>query len=307
MSKQFGAAAKRVSTAEMQSLYTELNDKVGKTFAGFELTLTLEEKQDHGDTDILVLLHPDQDIKPALNILQPLRYVKNGYCHSFLYRSSLGDVHVDFLVSSDPNLHQTKKQYYSFNDLSSVIGIMAKSLNFKYGSEGFFKRYQDKRGNWHDILISVNLNPGLQCLGLSPKPLWIKKYQDIVDYVSGSLLFDSGMYSFVLNEEPGKRTKQHGLMTALAELKKPAAVADEDYFFRRQFPAKYAEVETQKKEIDEVTYRQSRFGGNWLIENFGMKTGPDIGKMLKAISDEFGDLLNEIDENVVKEFVKRNL
>jgi hypothetical protein len=310
MPKQFGEEAERVTNQEMREIFLELQGKVGGRFAGFEPTLTLEEKQDHGDIDILVLLHPDQNPKPIIQSLDPLKTSKNGYCYSFLYQSDFGKkVHVDFLMSSDPNLHATKRQYYAFNDLSATIGIVSKALNFKYGSEGFFKRYEDKRGNWHDLLVSLNLNPGLQILGYDPKPLWIKTYDDIVTYVSSSLMFSSSMFEFALEEDAreSKRTKSQEIREKLAALGKKSAITDPDYFFMRMYKEKYHEVEEMKKEIEEKVYRQSRFNGDWLIEKFGMKPGPGIGKMLKAISDEFGDLLGEIDEEIVVAFVRAQL
>lgn len=310
MAKQFGDQAERVTSLEMEAIHKELNEKVGKQFCAFELTLILEEKQDHGDIDILVLLHPDQNPRKVINSLDPIALSKNGYCHSFLYQSDIGKkVHVDFLVSQDPILHAVKKQYYAFNDLSSTIGIMSKALNFKYGSEGLFKRYKDKRNNWHDLLISTNLNPGLQCLGLEPKPLWIRNYSDIVSYVSSSLMFDSSMYAFSLNdqEEEHKRSKQHELRVKLAKLGKKAVIVEEDYFFKRQFPDQYHEVETRKKEIEDKAYVQSQYNGDWLMKNFDMKPGPGIGKMLKLISDSFGDYLGEVEEELVKAFVREQL
>ncbi len=311
MPKQFGEEAQRVTTLEMEKIHEELYHKVGNRFCAFELTLTLEEKQDHGDIDILVLLHPDQNPKPIINSLKPLKSSKNGYVHSFLYQAETVDkkVHVDFLVSSDPIPHAVKKQYYAFNDLIAVVGIMAKALHFKYGTEGFFKRYEDKRGNWHDILVSVNLNPGLQCLGLEPKPLWIRKYQDIVNYVSSSLMFDSSMYAFALeeNDEEHKRSKQHELFVALAKLEKKAVILDEDYFLKRSFPSQYEEVESRKKEIEDKAYAQSKYNGTWLMEKFDMKPGPKLGKMLKLISDSFGDLLGTVEEELVEAFVREQL
>jgi hypothetical protein len=307
MTKQFGSEAARVSSEEMGAVFTELQGKVGNEFAGFELTLTLEEKKDHGDVDMLVLLHPDQNPAKIINSLKPLKYNKNGYCHSFLYESGIGKkVHVDFLVSSDPNLHRTKKQYYAFNDLSSTIGIVAKAYDFKYSSEGFFKRYEDKRRNWHDVFVSVDLNVGLRILGYEPKPLWLRTYQQVIDYCASSLLFDSKMFEFSLDSicSLSGRSKQHEIWQALAGMKKPATITDGDYFFKRAFPEAYKMVEDKKKEIEEKTYRESRFNGSWLMANFDLQPGPQLGKILKAISDEFGDFLGEVDEAVVTEFVK---
>lgn len=303
MAKQFGEEAERVTTREMNLIYNELNSKIGNKFCGFELTRTLEEKLDHGDIDILVLLHPDQNPKSIINSLNPIKSTKNGYCYSFLYRSDLNKkVHVDFLVSSNPNLHATKKQYYALNELSSTIGILAKSLNFKYGSEGFFKRYKDKRNNWHDIVISLDLNIGLQCLDLEIDTFWIKTCNDIVRFVSNSVLFDSSMFDFK-EERESKRSNKNYIITVLAELQKKAAVKDEDFFFKKQFPNQYVEVENKKREIEESTYRQSRFNGDWLILNFNIKSGPQIGRLLRLVSDNFGDSLSQIDESEVKNFI----
>lgn len=307
MGKQFGDAAWRITTEDVNLIFKELADKVGSKFCAFELSLMLEEKKNHGDIDILVLLHPDQDVNPIIESLKPLAKNRNGYCHSFLYQSDLGKpVHVDFLVSRDPNLHRVKKQYYSFNELSATVGVLAKAMNFKYGSEGFFKRYEDKRGNWHDIVIAIDLNVGLQCLGLDPKPLWLKTYEDIVSYVSSSLLFDSNMFNFVFDHDI-KRERQNQIWRSLTSLGKKAAINDEDYFFKRLFPEQYKEVENRKNEIEEKVYIMSKYNGNWLMEKFGMKPGTEIGKMLKLISDNFGDKLGDLDEEFIESFVREKL
>ena len=63
MSGQYSDIAKRVTTKELKDIFQELTDKIGKFFCGFELVPHLEEKQTHGDIDILVLLHPDQEVR----------------------------------------------------------------------------------------------------------------------------------------------------------------------------------------------------------------------------------------------------
>lgn len=307
MSKQFGDQAQRVSNQEMWEIHDHLMKKVGGKFCAFQLTRTLEEKQDHGDIDILVLTHPDQNARKVIEEdLKPEVVVRNGHCISFLYDSHLGKkVHVDFLVSDDPNLHATRIQYYAFNDLSSTVGIVAKALNFKYGTEGFFKRYQDKRNNWHDILVSVNLNPGLECLGYEPKPLWIKTWDDIATYVASSLMFDSSMFEFALEGDGNDKRKSGEVWRKLASLGKKAAITDPDYFFKRKYAAQYAEVQDRMKQIESEVYQQSRFNGWWLMSQFPVvKPGKQVGLLLKAISDHFGERLNDASEEEVVAFVK---
>jgi hypothetical protein len=315
MSSLFSDEAQRVTTEEMRLVYEELKAKVGGLFCDFQLTRTLEEKQDHGDIDILVLTHPEQNPRAVIDALEPKKCSRNGHCYSFLYESKLGKVHVDFLVSSDPNLHQTKIQYYAFNNLSSNIGMVAKTLNFKYGTEGFFKRYKDKRGQWHDLLVSINLNPGLECLGYEPKPLWIKTSQDIVNYVSSSLLFSSEMFApeplddvgFLpgsLEEKLEQGGRNYLIGKKLFELGKQAVLTDPDYFFKRKYPAQYAEVQDGIAEIEKKAYRQSRFNGGWLMETFGLKPGKALGVILKGISDRFEEELDTVTEEEVIAFVK---
>lgn len=316
MSNLFGEEARRVTTEEMKAVHQELKAKVGGLVCDFQLTFTLEEKPDHGDVDILVLTHPEQDVFKVIETLEPIKYKRNGHCHSFLYKSQFGNVHVDFLVSSDPNLHRTKTQYYAFNNLSAVIGMVAKSLNFKYGTDGFFKRYKDKRGNWHDILISVDLNSGLECLGYTPKPLWIKNYKDIVDYTSSSLMFSSEIFSSKDKEigfspscleEEMEWSRTYVLGKQLFGLGIKSGIEDSDHFFKLKYPEKYTEVQLVIKEIEDRAYRQSRFNGNWLIENFGLKPGKEIGVLLKKISDKFGEALIYVDDETVMCFVNEIL
>lgn len=301
MSGQFGSDAERVTTEERQAVFDELDKKLGGAFCKFELTRTVK-KIDHGDTDILVLTHPNQSARQAverhIDAADLLKIVRNGYCHSILYRTEAGkQVHVDLLVSGDPAAHRTKVQYYAFNDLGAAVGVLARRLNFKYGSEGFFKRHEDRRGNWHDIPVSTNLDVGLRVLGLEPDPQ-IETRDDIVTYVSKSPFFDSNMYA-------GFEGNRWEVLEKLGSLGKAATLTDPDHFFMEL--ETYGLVRDRMKEIDATVYRQSRFNGTWLMDNFHVPAGPGIGKMLKKIGDRFGDRLGEVSEAEVADFVKGEL
>ena len=52
--KLFGTKASRVTTSEMNSIFDELQNRLGNKFNKFELSKSLPSKQDHGDIDIVL-------------------------------------------------------------------------------------------------------------------------------------------------------------------------------------------------------------------------------------------------------------
>lgn len=62
--KLFRSNSSRVTTEEMNYVFSELKNKIGKLFKKFNLSKSLSSKQDHSDIDILVL--PTQDCKIGL-------------------------------------------------------------------------------------------------------------------------------------------------------------------------------------------------------------------------------------------------
>lgn len=57
--------------------------------------------------------------------------------------------------------------------------------------------------------------------------------------------------------------------------------------------------------INSQVYVQSnKFGGNWLIEEFQLSPGPQIGAILKSLYSQFGDNLDEQSEEDVRSTVE---
>lgn len=311
--KLFGAEAQRVSSEELQFIFRELKDLIGNYFEEAIPVAHLEHKTDHGDIDILVA--PALDIKSLLTTVlgkRLIKFSKNDTVNSFLFKSDLGKtVHIDLITSSSKENLECKKYYYGLNDFSAAIGVLSKKLNFKYGTEGFFKRFKDKKGNWHDILISKNLMDGLKILGFDTNEYNnIKNYDDIVNFILTSPLFDSSFFGnqmlLARDRESVKRRKNFSyIVEQLRKHNKKATITDENYFFKKFYPSQYANYLELSQEIDNKTYtKDNKYDGAWLMNSLGLKPGPKIGLLLKALSSHFGATLPNQNENDVLNFIK---
>jgi hypothetical protein len=80
--KLFGSRAQRVTTAEMNIVFRDLQNKLGDQFRKFNLSKALPTKADHGDIDIVV--SGNSNIRGTLEkLLDPLvDYSKTEMCAS---------------------------------------------------------------------------------------------------------------------------------------------------------------------------------------------------------------------------------
>jgi len=312
--KLFGAAAERVNKTEMEFVLQELQSLLQGSVEGMELVKSLDSKLDHGDIDILIISNPN--LKEILSQRlggKLLEYSKNGNTTSFLFdSSSIGKkVHVDFIASKNSEELDAKRIYYALNDVSAIVGMVVKKMNFKYGTEGIFKRFQDKQGIWNDIPISKNLYDGMIILGFDiSKYNKIKDYDDILRFVTSSPMVDSSFFrseNMVSRDRRslGIRAGLDYLVDKLANMNIQSKIVDEDYFFKKNFGQKYIEVEKAKQAINSKKYTKSnKYNGEWIMSNFGISPGKQVGFILKALSDRYGGNLENAPETEVFQFVK---
>ena len=317
--KLFGSRAQRVTTAEMNSIFDELKKRLGSRFEKFQLSKALPSKADHGDIDIVISGNPD--VKQALfTYLGPLikDYSKNGNIYSVLYSSETGKtVHVDFLYASADD-YDAQYDYLSYNDFSGILGVFARRLRFKYGTDGFFKIYEDKKGQYHYILLTKNLRDGLKMLGYAPilsKFDDIKTIDDIVTFISYTDLFDSSYFEGVgVNNSDRKRMRAdrpsaQELKAKLIALNKRRTQPDDDHYVKTLFPDKYAELVKKESEIEAYVVPKGKYGGDWVMQNFPeIKPGPVLGKIKSFWAQKYGDKLDDVPEDELRkataEFLK---
>jgi hypothetical protein len=309
--KLFGTRAVRVSTVEMNNIFKELEKRLSDKFDKFELSKSLPSKLDHGDIDIVISGNPD--VKKALMMyLGPLvlDYSRNGNIYSVLYKSNIGkNVHIDFIHSSNIRDFEAQKMYLALGDLSGILGVMSRQNGYKYATTGFHKIYVDKSGRHHDILITKNLRDGLKILGYGDvlgEYDDIQNNDDIIKFISSSPLFDSDDYKGqTMNHSDRKRVRAGRpsadyIRTSLIGLNKHKQINDPDYFLKKLFPEKYQMLLDKQKEIESFTPVKSKYGGDWIMQNFNIKPGPILNKIKQYWTQKYGDNLNNIPEDELK-------
>jgi hypothetical protein len=309
--KLFGTRASRVTTSEMNSIFDELKSLLNNKFNKFELSKSLPSKVDHGDIDVVVSGGGDVDntLKSQLGG-KVLDYSRNGNIYSVLYKSNTGkNVHVDFIYSDNDEDFDAQKTYLALGDFSGILGVMARQNGYKYATTGFHKIYVDKSGRHHDILISKNLKDGLRILGYG-EILGdydnIQNNDDVIKFISSSPMFDSNDYKGqTMNHSDRKRVRAGRpsadyIRTSLIGLNKHKQISDPDYFLKRLFPDKYQMMLDKQKEIESFTPVKSKYGGEWIMQNFNIKPGPMLGKIKQYWLQKYGDNLDNVPEDELR-------
>ena len=309
--KLFGIRASRVTTAEMNNVFWEIKNLLNNKFNKFELIKALPSKSDHGDIDVVISGGGDvaNTIKSQLGN-KILDYSRNGNIYSVLYKSNVGkNVHIDFIHSNNDDDFETQRTYLSLGDFSGILGVMARQNGYKYATTGFHKIYVDKIGRHHDILITKNLKDGLKILGYNDV---LKNYDniqnndDIIRFISSSPLFDSDDYKGqTMNHSDRKRVRAGRpsadyIRKSLIGLNKRKQITDPDYFLKKIFSDKYQMLLDKQKEIESFTSVKSKYGGEWIMQNFNVKPGPVLGKIKQYWTQKYGDNLDNVPEDELK-------
>lgn len=319
--KLFGDRAKRITTSEMNLVYGQIRDRLSTCFSEIKLSNSLKSKDSHGDIDIVVLNDKGMDVNRVLKYtlaVDIIDYSKNGNIYSILYHSDKinENVHIDFLTTSTYEDFIAQYTYIMYSDFSGVLGVFARRIRFNYGTHGFFKIYEDKRGQYHYILLTKNLKEGLQMLGYENLEEYdkIENLDDIVNFIISSPLFDSDYYNGSgLNSSDRKRVRA-GRPSAdyirgkLINSNKRRTLEDTDYFLKTQFPLYYNKLQSDILKIETNIIPKSKYTGNWLISNFPtVKSGPLVGKILKHWCNTYNDALDAVDEEELKKVTSNYL
>lgn len=305
----------------------EILAKVSEVFKKLAPTEQLNDKESFGDLDLISLTDAEYDEDFFRNIFgesllqyhyeepRPFRDTAGSHTYNLLVRLESGkQIQVDFIKAANEGDFERKSIYYSKGHLSSIIGMMARKLNFRYGTEGFFKRYQDSKNQWHSVLITGNLTEGMRILGLDPAAYEkITTLDDIAEFVASSPYFDSSYFQTKnmvrRDREVAKRyASQDYIREQLAEKGQKREIEDEDKLSRSLFPEKHREYLEKAKEIEQRIHTKKAVNGNTIMETLGLDPGPQVGAVLEYLTEHHPDLkkltpeiIHEISEGPLKE------
>jgi hypothetical protein len=273
-------------------------------------------KESFGDLDLILP-------KPKLPYLEDFltdylgsrEVVHNGDIVSFEYR----EFQIDLIHTPFQNL-DIAQTYFSYNDLGMLMGMLAKRVGCKYGSDGLYLvRYNHNKSRKWEIFLSKDSEEIFWFLGLNYSRFLkgFESLEDVFEFVYCSHLFDSDAF---LNEEGWNhrrrtRNKKRPTWQAFKSyLKKhpkklnPKPKDPIDYC-KDYFPPTYIDerLERIREEDNRRQIVKERFNGKLVEEVTGLR-GKDLSRFIAEFKKQFEDFENFIlnqDKKVIKDYIKK--
>ena len=236
--------------------------------------------------------------------------VRNGPCISFDFHCpnlgvEIGEgkgVQVDLIEVKDEHF-EFALGYYSYNDLGSLIGVIAKAHGFKFGHDGLYYRYDHNDSNQVSLVpCTKDYGEAVEFLGFHLGTINTSTLENIFEYVYNSDFFDVSLFQLdALNHTNRTRnSKRFVYMEFLKWLetkqyKKPSVVPDllkkacaEFSGFEKEFHNSVASL-FLKEQVKEV------YNGSIVFEWTGLE-GKELGELMKATRDYYAsDTLLQLD------------
>lgn len=307
--KLFGERASRLDQDEYPAIAQAFLQEIEPYVEAVCSPVQLSDKPSLGDVDLIAQSEEpfNEDFFRVIFGDRLIEYSRNGETYSLLIRiSDIRAVHVDYIRATN-GIDRTRKEiYYSKGHTSPIIGMLSKSLNFKYGTEGFFKRYCDSKGQWHDIKITDDLFEGMQILGLDPEA-WehLDTIDDIARFISSSPYFTSEIFeedNLVRRdrEQIQRIASQEYIIAQLRALRVAPGTMDEDELFKKILPEQYDDYIRSTEQI-EVNLKQRRaINGRILMTTLNIPQGRLIGQALSYLGEHYPDATELTDEIILE-------
>lgn len=204
---------RRYEKKEFFVLWEELKEKLKSAFdTDVELVVSLNNKEDFGDMDILVLNYgqiprPEEIKKILEDEFNANEVFRNSTIYSFDYK----ELQVDLIFTPTRNW-ETSQIFFAYNDLGNLMGKIFHKLGLSYGFEGlkYIYRINDSR-ILEEFVVSKDMPKIFSFIGLSWERFQegFDEVEDIFEYVISSPYFEpSSFYLENLDQKNRKRNKK---------------------------------------------------------------------------------------------------
>ncbi len=320
--KQFGELAQRVTRQEYFDIVEEIELQLDGRFVEAMSIIPLEDKESFGDIDMVIIWDMPQDQSGEEyyreifgDKLVDYRHLKNDKMDSVLIRLSNNKiVQADFARTKDEIEFVAKMVHSSKGHSSSVIGTLAMAYGYKFAQDGFYKRYFDKQGQYHDILVTQDLLLGMEMLGLDPNK-WIDStmVDDIVDFISASPFFQSKFYDrkSMKNKRRtaiARRGVQDYMYAKLENSESNVSELSHEEYLKTNFPVYFESVTNQIETIESKTHTV-QMNGEIVMEAFSILPSKVVGKILIYISEldpEAKEISGELKRQIIQKMETEN-
>lgn len=261
-------------------------------------------KESFGDLDVVVENRGDMDriVREVLERFFPKETFKNKTIFSFAYALGKEEFFQVDLIFVPPRNFESSLFYLSYNDLSNILGRIARRIGLKFGHEGLFYIYKNEREEKiGEILVTKEPGEIYEILGVSYER-YLEGFgtlEEIFEFVVSSKYFAKETFH-LKNLDCANRNRNRKRKTYMEFL---------DYLERKDFPSsppdgeigkrvlpsileKYPHVGEKAREIEEKIEKKravsKKFNGRIVMEITGMR-GKELKPLMRRLKERYGD------------------
>jgi len=325
-----GNALKNVNAVRLPKRKFE---KVSKELLSFfkeigvraEVPKSYRLKEDFGDLDVVVENggNMKEIVEKVRERFDPKEVFRNGTVYSFSYDLGNGEFFQVDLIFVPVRNYESSVFYLSYNDLSNLLGRIARRLGLKFGHDGLSLLLKDDGGQKiGEIPITKNPKEIYDVLGVSYERYerGFDALEEIFDFVASSDYFDPDIFA-LKSLDHANRTRNRKRKTYMEFLRyldrvspppgKKFGVGKER--IAEEIFARYPEVREKREAILQKYGRKKRlkekFNGNMVMSLTGLK-GEPLGRFMANFKKTYGEDFilesnpEEIENAIRKEFAK---
>lgn len=295
----------RKSAKEYYELVKEVTPLISTFAKRFAVIPAYEEKVDFGDMDVLVLPKTEiADMRATLKAaFKPQDIIHNDQCWSLDYKGLQIDI-----ITSSPELFDCTLHYFSYNDVSNLVGRSAHRMGLKYGHKGLTLPVRAKSTHLlGEVSLSTKPKEIFEFLGYDyPRfQQGFKNLEEVYKYTVSSPYFDITAFAEEnMNHINRVRNKKRPTFTQFLEwLNAPEQKSLPTFTFnedKTEYIEKALEVfahnkprETLAQIMDNHAKREQskdKFNGKLVSELTGLN-GKDLGDFICRFSKQWPEKL----------------
>jgi hypothetical protein len=298
----FGFTAKRFDKPRLLEIETTFSNFIKNNFpdTNWKVIPYYFSKKDFGDIDIAVEISFDkkQFIEKFLqeSLINESNGIKtNSVSTSFL---TIDNEQIDIIFLSK-ELYQCALTYYSWNDMGTFLGRIAKAHKLKYGFNGLYVDYIEDSVNYGEIFLTRDPKEIFECFGWDFETYnkGFNTLEDMFDYTISLHNFEPALYNFSEDELFSKRPvfiKFYEYLKSKNLLQTPRISKDEMNSARMSILKRFGKVEAFNALIEKAKH----------IKQYKLKFNGDICKEITGLSGvQLGNFIKHFKNMVSSEVV----
>jgi len=303
--KNYGCERVDLITYERIKLY--VIERLSPFFDKIKVPLSLSDKKDHGDIDIICIPRIQNIVEKIQEIFSPRKIIKNGSIYSF----NVENLQIDLICETEEN-YAIHSLFLDFGDFSMILGRVSRLYKLKYGIDGLSLPIRDPVDDHviEVVPISKDLRKILTFFGYDAEAYFrgFKRKEELRNFVFSSKKINQGFLT--KDSENCTHRKRDRKREAYKEIyawfqenreKFPPKPEEEpfidllnevDLFFpESQVKDQYFAA---LKQIDRVKRAREKFSGDY-VASFLDISGKELGLVMEKFSRKFSNKEEKVD------------